>query len=129
MHRAGALGMGRKPKKQYSYYSTKRGCLNCPPLHITPYFQVQGSRSGETTAVLAGKAVTSQPLRYRNKKGADNMGNIINQIAEYTRLCREFSELPRNADSPEAYKPIERQRQALRGRIDALREEMKGVLS
>lgn len=31
MHRAGALGMGRKPKKQYSYYSTKRGCLDCPP--------------------------------------------------------------------------------------------------
>lgn len=38
------------------------------------------------------------------------LSNIILQIAEYTRLCKEYSDLPRNADTPEAYEPIERKR-------------------
>lgn len=52
------------------------------------------------------------------------MSSIIIQIAEYTRLCRELSELPRNADSPEAYRPIQDRRDVLKGQISRLRKEM-----
>lgn len=52
------------------------------------------------------------------------MSSIIIQIAEYTRLCKELSELPRNADSPEAYKPIQDRRDVLKGQILELRKEM-----
>ena len=48
---------------------------------------------------------------------------IINQIAEYTRLCRELSELPRNAESPEAYEPIAKRRCELLEQIGAGRKE------
>lgn len=57
---------------------------------------------------------------------------IINQIAEYTRLCRELSELPRNAESPEAYEPIAKRRFELLEQIAAIRkalEERKGLKS
>lgn len=50
---------------------------------------------------------------------------IINQIAEYTRLCRELSELPRNAESEEAYVPIEQRRQELLAQIKKMRVELK----
>lgn len=42
------------------------------------------------------------------------MAEVIKQIANYTRLCRELSELPDNAESPEAYEPIRERRQELR---------------
>ena len=45
------------------------------------------------------------------------MSSIIIQIAEYTRLCREYSELPLNADTPEDYEPIERKSQELKQQI------------
>lgn len=35
------------------------------------------------------------------------MSEVIKQIADYTRLCRELSELPDNAESPEAYEPYQ----------------------
>lgn len=50
---------------------------------------------------------------------------IINQIAEYTRLCRELSELPRNAESEEVYAPIEQRRQELLAQIKKMRVELK----
>lgn len=49
------------------------------------------------------------------------MSSIIIQIAEYTRLCKEYSELPRNADTPEEYEPIERKRQELKQQITTAR--------
>ena len=57
-----------------------------------------------------------------HQKGAE-MG-IINQIAEYTRLCRALSELPRNAESPEAYEPIAKRRCELLEQIAASRKEL-----
>lgn len=45
------------------------------------------------------------------------MSSIIIQIAEYTRLCKEYTELPLNADTPEEYEPIERKRQELKQQI------------
>ena len=48
---------------------------------------------------------------------------IINLIAEYTRLCRELSELPRNAESPETYEPIAKRRCELLDQIAASRKE------
>lgn len=53
------------------------------------------------------------------------MSSTINRIVEYTRLCRELSELPRNAVSPKAYEPIQAHRDALTGQIQRLRKEMK----
>ena len=50
---------------------------------------------------------------------------IINQIAEYTRLCRELSELPRNAESEETYAPIAQRRQELLAQIKKMRVELK----
>ena len=43
-------------------------------------------------------------------------------ILEHTRLAREFSELPTDAESPEAYAPIEKRRQEVITRIDELRK-------
>ncbi len=33
--------------------------------------------------------------------------DITKQITDYTRLCKELSELPDNAESPEAYEPYQ----------------------
>lgn len=50
------------------------------------------------------------------------MSSIIVQLAEYTRLCREYSDLPLNADTPEEYEPIERMRRELKQQIVAIRQ-------
>lgn len=52
------------------------------------------------------------------------MSSIIVQLAEYTRLCREYSELPLNADTPEEYEPIERRRQELKAQIATTKVEI-----
>ena len=52
------------------------------------------------------------------------MSSIIVQIAEYTKLCKEYSELPRNADTPEEYEPIERRLQELKAKIDIAKAKM-----
>ena len=49
------------------------------------------------------------------------ISSVILQIAEYTRLCKEYSDLPRNADTPEAYEPIECKRQKLKKQITTAR--------
>ena len=38
------------------------------------------------------------------------MSEVIKQIANYTRLCKELSELPDNAESPEAYRTDQKKR-------------------
>lgn len=43
-------------------------------------------------------------------------------ILEHTRLAREFSELPVNADSPEAYAPIRKRKNEIISRVQELRE-------
>lgn len=43
-------------------------------------------------------------------------------ILEHTRLAREFSELPTNAESPEAYAPIRKRKNEIISRIQELRE-------
>ena len=43
-------------------------------------------------------------------------------ILEHTRLAREFSELPTDAESPEAYAPIQKRRNEIISRIQELRE-------
>jgi len=48
--------------------------------------------------------------------------NKIDIILEHTRLAREFSELPINAESPEAYAPIAARKAAIISRIDELRK-------
>lgn len=50
------------------------------------------------------------------------MCNKIDIILEHTRLAREFSELPHNAGSPEAYRPIEQRRKEIISRINELRK-------
>ena len=50
------------------------------------------------------------------------MCNKIDIILEHTRLAREFSELPINAESPEAYAPIAARKAAIISRIDELRK-------
>lgn len=57
------------------------------------------------------------------------MAEVIKQIADYTRLCREFSELPDNAESPEAYEPTREHRQELRKQIAASKKRLKEVLN
>lgn len=52
------------------------------------------------------------------------LSSIIIQIAEYTRLCREYSELPLNVDTPEEYEPIERKRQELKKQIATTRKSI-----
>lgn len=54
--------------------------------------------------------------------------DITKQIADYTRLCRELSELPDNAESPEAYEPTRKRRQELREQIAASKRELDEVL-
>ena len=56
------------------------------------------------------------------------MSEVIKQIADYTRLCKELSELPDNAESPEAYEPTRRRRQELRDQIAASKRELDEVL-
>lgn len=56
------------------------------------------------------------------------MSEVIKQIANYTRLCKELSELPDNAESPEAYEPIRKRRQELREQIAASKRELDEVL-
>lgn len=46
----------------------------------------------------------------------------IDIILEHTRLAREFSELPVNAESPEAYAPIRKRKNEIASRIQELRE-------
>lgn len=43
-------------------------------------------------------------------------------ILEHTRLAREYSELPVNAESPEAYAPIAARKAAITNRIEELRK-------
>ena len=52
------------------------------------------------------------------------MSEVIKQIADYTRLCRELSELPDNAESLEAYEPTRIRRQELREQIAASKREL-----
>lgn len=47
--------------------------------------------------------------------------DIMAVILEHTRLAREFTELPRNAESPEAYAPIARRKQEITDRIAQLK--------
>lgn len=56
------------------------------------------------------------------------MSEVIKQIANYTRLCKELSELPDNAETPEAYEPTRRRRQELREQIAASRSKLDEVL-
>lgn len=49
---------------------------------------------------------------------------VIEKIVEYTRLCREYSKLPLNAESQEAYAPIEKRRNEIKQRIGELRKEI-----
>ncbi len=49
---------------------------------------------------------------------------VIEKIVEYTRLCREYSKLPLNAESQEAYEPIEKRRDEIKQRIGELRKEI-----
>lgn len=46
----------------------------------------------------------------------------IDIILEHTRLAREFSELPVNAESPEVYAPIRKRKSEITSRIQELRE-------
>lgn len=46
----------------------------------------------------------------------------IDIILEHTRLAREFSELPVNEESPEAYAPIRKRKSEITSRIQELRE-------
>ena len=54
--------------------------------------------------------------------------DITKQITDYTRLCKELSELPDNAESPEAYEPTRIRRQELREQIAASKRELDEVL-
>lgn len=56
------------------------------------------------------------------------MSEVIKQIADYTRLCKELSELPDNAESPETYEPTRIRRQELREQIAASKRELDEVL-
>lgn len=49
-------------------------------------------------------------------------GTVIDIILEHTRLAKEFSELPYNAESPEAYAPIAARKAAIIDRIEELRK-------
>ena len=51
--------------------------------------------------------------------------DITKQITDYTRLCKELSELPDNA---EAYEPTRIRRQELREQIAASKRELDEVL-
>lgn len=47
---------------------------------------------------------------------------ILNTMAEYTRLALELSNLSHNAETSEAYEPIERRRTEIIKRISELKE-------
>lgn len=64
------------------------------------------------------------PLTLRRGRKDETRMGIIEKIAEYTRLCREYSELPLNAESPDDYKPIEKRRKKIKQRIGELRKEI-----
>lgn len=49
------------------------------------------------------------------------MGTIA-IILEHTRLAREYAQLPRNADTPEAYAQIEQRKRQIEARIEELKE-------
>lgn len=49
---------------------------------------------------------------------------IIQKIAECTRLAAEYSSLPVNAESPEAYALITAQKRKLKNRITELKAEI-----
>ena len=53
---------------------------------------------------------------------AEVVCNKIDIILEHTRLAREFSELPINAESPEAYAPIAARKAAIIDRVEELRK-------
>lgn len=54
------------------------------------------------------------------RKGV-HMGKLAIML-EHTRLAREYSELPINAESPEAYEPIARRGEEILARIKELKE-------
>ena len=56
------------------------------------------------------------------------MAEVIKKIADYTRLCRELSELPDNAECPAAYEPIRRRRQELKEQIANSKKNLEEVL-
>lgn len=56
------------------------------------------------------------------------MAEVIKQITDYTRLCRELSELPDNAESPEAYEPTRKRCQELREQIANSKKKLEEVL-
>lgn len=49
-------------------------------------------------------------------------GTVIDIILEHARLAKEFSELPYNAESPEAYAPIADRKATIIDRIEELRK-------
>ena len=53
------------------------------------------------------------------------MSSIINQITEYTRLCKEYSELPLNAETEEEWAVIECKRSALKKKIETSKKELE----
>lgn len=55
------------------------------------------------------------------------MSNIILKIAECTRLCKEYSNLPLNAETAEKYQTIENKRLELKKQIDFLKAEIKQI--
>ena len=56
------------------------------------------------------------------------MAEVIKKIADYTRLCRELSEIPYNAEIPEAYEPIRRRRQELKEQIEKSKKKLEELL-
>ena len=46
---------------------------------------------------------------------------VIAIILEHTRLAREYSELPVNADTPEEYEAIKQRKQEIKQRINELK--------
>lgn len=57
------------------------------------------------------------------QKGDSTVG-IIQKIAECTKLAAEYSSLPCNAESPEAYAPIRARKKELKTRIEELKAEI-----
>ena len=53
------------------------------------------------------------------------MSNIILKIAEHTRLCKEYTDLPLNAATQEEYSYIDKKRQEIKAKIDVLRAEIE----
>ena len=53
------------------------------------------------------------------------MSSIITQIAEYTRLCKEYTELPLNAETEEEWAVIECKREELKKKIETSKKELE----